>query len=32
MKLLFIMDPLARIQIAGDSTFAMMLAAQARRH
>lgn len=32
MKLLFIMDPLARIQIAGDSTFAMMLAAQERRH
>lgn len=32
MKLLFIMDPLARLQIAGDSTFAMMLAAQARRH
>lgn len=32
MKLLFIMDPLARIQIAGDSTFAMMLAAQQRRH
>jgi glutathione synthase len=32
MKLLFVMDPLARIQIAGDSTFAMMLAAQARGH
>lgn len=32
MKLLFIMDPLARIQIAGDSTFALMLAAQQRRH
>jgi glutathione synthase len=32
MKLLFIMDPLARIQIAGDSTFALMLAAQERRH
>lgn len=32
MKLLFIMDPLARLQIAGDSTFAMMLAAQARKH
>src|SRR5262245_13579 len=32
MKLLFVMDPLARLQIAGDSTFAMMLAAQARRH
>lgn len=32
MKLLFIMDPLARLQIAGDSTFAMMLAAQQRKH
>jgi glutathione synthase len=32
MKLLFIMDPLARLQIAGDTTFAMMLAAQARKH
>jgi glutathione synthase len=32
MKLLFVMDPLARLQIAGDSTFAMMLAAQHRRH
>jgi glutathione synthase len=32
MKLLFIMDPLARIQIAGDSTFALMLAAQSRKH
>jgi glutathione synthase len=32
MKLLFIMDPLARLQIAGDSTFALMLAAQQRRH
>lgn len=32
MKLLFVMDPMARLQIAGDSTFAMMLAAQARRH
>jgi glutathione synthase len=32
MKLLFIMDPLARLQIAGDSTFAMMLAAQHRKH
>jgi glutathione synthase len=32
MKLLFVMDPLARLQIAGDSTFAMMLAAQNRRH
>jgi glutathione synthase len=32
MKLLFVMDPLARLQIAGDSTFAMMLAAQQRKH
>jgi glutathione synthase len=32
MKLLFIMDPLARLQIAGDSTFAMMCAAQQRKH
>jgi glutathione synthase len=32
MKLLFVMDPLARIQIAGDTTFALMLAAQDRRH
>ena len=32
MKLLFVMDPLARLQIAGDSTFALMLAAQARNH
>ena len=32
MKLLFVMDPMARLQIAGDSTFAMMLAAQERRH
>jgi len=32
VKLLFVMDPLARIQIAGDSTFALMLAAQQRRH
>jgi len=32
MKLLFVMDPLARLQIAGDSTFAIMLAAQARDH
>jgi glutathione synthase len=32
MKFLFVMDPLARLQIAGDSTFAIMLAAQARRH
>src|SRR3954454_20283620 len=30
MKLLFVMDPLARLQIAGDSTFALMLAEQAR--
>jgi glutathione synthase len=32
MKFLFVMDPLARLQIAGDSTFAIMLAAQARNH
>jgi glutathione synthase len=32
MKLLFVMDPLARLQIAGDTTFAIMLAAQARNH
>ena len=32
MKLLFVMDPLARLQIAGDTTFAIMLAAQARGH
>jgi glutathione synthase len=32
MKLLFVMDPLARIQIAGDTTFALMLEAQARGH
>ena len=32
MKFLFVMDPMARLQIAGDSTFAIMLAAQARRH
>jgi glutathione synthase len=32
MKLLFVMDPLARLQIAGDSTFAMMLSSQARGH
>ena len=32
MKLLFVMDPMARLQIAGDSTFAIMLAAQARNH
>jgi glutathione synthase len=32
MKFLFVMDPLARLQIAGDTTFAIMLAAQARSH
>src|SRR5258708_38771 len=32
MKIIFVMDPLARLQIAGDSTFAMMLASQARGH
>jgi glutathione synthase len=32
MKFLFVMDPMARLQIAGDSTFAIMLAAQARNH
>src|SRR4029453_17631438 len=32
MKLLFVMDPLARIHIAGDTTFALMLEAQARGH
>jgi glutathione synthase len=32
MKLLFVMDPLARIQIAGDTTFALMLEAQSRGH
>jgi len=32
MKFLFVMDPLARLQIAGDSTFAIMLAAQGRGH
>src|SRR3954471_14689285 len=32
MKFLFVMDPMARLQIAGDSTFAIMLAAQARDH
>jgi glutathione synthase len=32
MKFLFVMDPLARLQIAGDTTFAIMLAAQARKH
>ncbi len=31
-RFLFVMDPLARIQIAGDTTFAMMLEAQARGH
>ena len=32
MKFLFVMDPLARIQIEGDTTFAMMLEAQSRSH
>jgi len=32
MKFLFVMDPMARLQIAGDSTFAIMLACQARNH
>jgi glutathione synthase len=32
MKFLFVMDPMARLQIAGDTTFAIMLAAQARGH
>ncbi len=32
MKILFVMDPLARIQIATDTTFALMLEAQARGH
>jgi glutathione synthase len=32
MKFLFVMDPLARIQIAGDTTFALMLEAQRREH
>lgn len=32
MKFLFVMDPLARIQIDGDTTFAMMLEAQSRGH
>lgn len=32
MKLLFVMDPLAQIQITTDSTFAMMCAAQTRKH
>jgi glutathione synthase len=32
MKFLFVMDPLARIHIAGDSTFALMLESQVRGH
>jgi glutathione synthase len=32
MKFLFVMDPLARIHIAGDTTFALMLEAQTRSH
>jgi glutathione synthase len=32
MKFLFVMDPLARIRIAGDTTFSLMLEAQARGH
>jgi glutathione synthase len=32
MKFLFVMDPLSRIQIAGDTTFAIMLEAQGRAH
>ncbi len=32
MKFLFVMDPLSRIQIAGDTTFALMLEAQTRGH
>ena len=32
MKMLYVMDPLARIHIAGDTTFALMLEAQARGH
>src|SRR3954471_10097650 len=32
MKFLFVMDPLARLHIAGDTTFALMLEAQARSH
>src|SRR3954466_3442663 len=32
MKFLFVMDPLARIHIAGDTTLALMLEAQARSH
>jgi glutathione synthase len=32
MKFLFVMDPLARIHIAGDTTFALMLESQLRGH
>jgi glutathione synthase len=32
MKFLYVMDPLARIQIAGDTTFALMLEAGVRGH
>jgi glutathione synthase len=32
MKLLFVMDPLARIHLAGDTTFALMLESQGRGH
>ncbi|MDZ4695231.1 MAG: glutathione synthase [Deltaproteobacteria bacterium] len=32
MKMLFVMDPLARIHLDGDTTFAIMLEAQARGH
>lgn len=32
MKILSVMDPLARISIAGDTTFALMLEAQTRGH
>jgi glutathione synthase len=32
MKILFVMDPLARINIASDTTFALMLESQARGH
>lgn len=32
MKFLFVMDPLARINLASDTTFAIMLEAQARNH
>lgn len=32
MKLLFVMDPLARINLAGDTTFALMLESQTRGH